>query len=446
MSDATAGFGFPAGPPGRTLTGWAMTYAIAGLLGSLISIAVLSYYDPIRWPIVLLPRLALFLPAMAPLALVHALHLRRHIGLGAALAAPAAGLGGAAALIALCAFHLSMVVNWYQPAWVRVLPESLRYIAAIPGLLAVVGGAWFGLVEWTALRRAARPGGWAALLLPASVICAFAVLVPHYFAGRHGRDMGWVAAALLSLPLTGAAIGALTQFVLATASGPVPRRRPDRSLGRVIGKRLFARWVGWHLVTALIGGLATMFLAFPVFEQFENEMARSNAQMAIHPSVLLPLAATPIAVYQSWALREATQSLVWFSLVVLVVLPPCPYLLLFSFSFASVFTGPQGGLVYALACPALIGFIWAGGVLAIPMLAVTSFWRWMLQGGSALGIGAVAVYFGWGFATNIGWWTWPAGILAASLVFALFTYRAVRPALALADPPAPAALPSPASP
>jgi hypothetical protein len=424
-----------------------MVYAIAGLIGSLISTAVLSYYDPIRWPIVLLPRLALFLPAVAPLALAHALHLRGRVGIGPALAAPIAGLGGAAALIAACAFQFSMVVNWYQPDWVRVFPKSLQYIAALPGLLAVVGGAWFGLVEWALLRRC---GARALLSMPAAIVCALAILVPHYVAGRFGRDPGWVAAALLSLPLAGAAYGALTEFVLsAKPSALLPRHRPDRSLAQGNGKRPFARWVGWHLVTALIGGVGTMFLAFPVFEQFADEMARSNAKMGIHPSVLLPLAAAPIAVYQTCALRETVQSLVWFSLVVLVVLPPCPYLLLFSFSFASVFTGPQGGFVYALACPALIGFIWAGGVLAIPMLAVTSFWRWMLQGGSALGIGAVAVYFGWGFATKFGWWTWPAGIIAASLVFALFTYSAVRPALALADaatPAAPAPAPSPAGP
>jgi hypothetical protein len=240
----------------------------------------------------------------------------------------------------------------------------------------------------------------------------------------------------------------VTQFVLAATSAPAPRRRPDRALGRGIGKRLFARWVGWHLVTALIGGVTTMFLAFPVFEQFGDEMARSNAQMAIHPAVLLPLAAAPIAIYQTWALREAVQSLAWFSLVVLVALPPCPYLLMFAWSLAHWFTGPQGGLGYLLACPALIGFLWAGGVLAFPMLSVMPFWRWMLQGGSALAMGAIAVYSGWGFAPRIGWWTWPAGILSASLVFALFTYTAVRPALALADPteptePEPA--PSPAS-
>jgi hypothetical protein len=248
--------------------------------------------------------------------------------------------------------------------------------------------------------------------------------------------------------LAGAAYGALTAFVLAAASAPVARRRPDRALGRGMGKQLFARWVGWHLVTALIGGVATMFLAFPVFEQFGNEMARSNAAMAIHPAVLLPLAAVPIAIYQTWALREATQSLVWFSLVVLVALPPCPYLLMFAWALAHMFTGPQGGVGYLLAGPVLIGFVWAGGVLSFPMLSITSFWRWMLQGGSALGIGALAVYSGWGFAPALGWWTWPAGIFGASLVFALFTYTAVRPALALAypaeGPPAPA--PSPASP
>ena len=103
-----------------------MAYAAAGLVGGLISTAVLSYYDPIRWPIVLLPRLALFLPAMAPLALAHALHLRGRVGIGPALAAPIAGLGGAAALIAACAFQFSMVVNWYQPDWVRVFPKSLQ--------------------------------------------------------------------------------------------------------------------------------------------------------------------------------------------------------------------------------------------------------------------------------------------------------------------------------
>jgi hypothetical protein len=394
---------------------------------------------------VLLPRLALFLPAMAPLALAHALHLRGRVGAGPALAAPVAGLGGAAALIALCAFSSSMVVNWSQPAWVRVLPESIQYIAAVPGLLAVVGGAWFGLVDWALLRRC---GARALLLLPAAIVCAISILVPHYVAGRFGRDPGWVAAALLSLPLAGAAYGALTEFVLAASSAAVPRRRPDRSLGRGIGRHLFARWVGWHAVTALIGGVATMFLAFPVFEQFADEMARSNA-MGIHPAVLLPLAAAPIAVYQTWALRETIQSLIWFALVVLVVLPPCPYLLLFSLPLMVYLGGSQPSFLLLLACPALIGFLWAGGVLAFPMLSVTSFWRWMLQGGSALGIGAIAVYLGWGFAPRIGWWTWPTGIFAASLIFALFTYSAVRPALALADParpPAPEPAPSPASP
>jgi hypothetical protein len=426
------------------MLGWAVAYAIAGLLGSLISTAVLAYYDPIRWPIVLLPRLALFLPAMASLALAHALHLRRAAGIGPALAAPVAGLGGAAALIALCAFHFSMVVNWSQPAWVRVLPDSIQYIAAVPGLLAVVGGAWFGVIDWALLRRC---GARALLLIPGALVCATAILVPHYFAGRFGRDLNWVAAALLSLPLAGAAYGALTEFVLAATSAPIPRRRPDRALGRGIGTRLLARWLGWHIVTALIGGVTTMFLAFPVFEQLGDEIARSNAAMAIHPAVLLPLAAVPIAIYQTWALREVLQSLVWFSLVVLVALPPCPYLLLFAWSLAHMVAGPQGGVGYLLACPTLIGFLWAGGVLAIPMLSVTPFWRWMLHGGSALGIGAVAVYLGWGHAPRIGWWAWPAGLLAASVVFALFTYSVVRPALALAYPIRPAELdpaPSPA--
>jgi hypothetical protein len=380
------------------------------------------------------------------LALAHAIHLRGRVGAGPALAAPLAGLGGATALIALCAFSSSMVVIWSQAALVRALPNSIRYIAAEPGLLAVVGGAWFGLVEWALLRRC---GARALLLLPGAVVCAIAILVPHYVAGRFGRDPGWVAAALLSLPLAGAVYGAMTQFVLSATSAPAPRRRPDRALGRGIGKRLLARWLGWHIVTALIGGVATMFLAFPVFEQFADEMARSNAAMAIHPTVLLPLAAVPIAIYQTWALREAVQSLAWFSLVVLVALPPCPYLLMYAWSLAHWFTGPQGRVEYLLACPALIGFLWAGGILAFPMLSVMPFWRWMLQGGSALAIGAIAVYLGWASAPSIGWWTWPAGLLAASLVFALFTYSAVRPALALAYPTAsaePEPAPSPASP
>lgn len=424
--------------------GWAIAYTIAGLIGSLISVAVFDYYDPIRWPIVLLPRLALFLPALGPLALVHALHLRGRVGLGPALAMPTAGLGGAVALIAACAFSLGMIVNWRQPHWVSILPQNLRYAASIPGPLAVIGGTWFGLVEVVVLRRAARPGGWVLLLLPASTVCATAILMAHFFAMRWDRTPGWVAAALLSLPLAGAAYGALAEAVLRPDTAVVPAHRPDRALGAGDGKRLFARWLIWHLVTALIGGLATMFAAFPVFEQFGDDIARTNASIAVHPSVLLPLAAAPIAAYQAWALRKAILPVLWLGLVLLVGLPPTPYLLLFVLSVYLSIAGPQGSWISFLAELVIVGMFWTGLVLALPMLAVTSFWRWMAQGGVALGIGAVAVYLGWGFAVQIGWWTWPAGIFVASLVFALFTHSVVRPALALAYPPPPRPAPSPA--
>ncbi len=413
---------------------------MAGLFGSLISIAVFDYYDPIRWPIVLLPRLVLFLAALAPLALVHALHLRARIGTGPALTAPIVGLGGSVALIAVCAFGFSLVVNWRQPSWVSVLPSGIRYAASIPGPLAVLGGAWFGLVEWAVLGRVARPGGWRLLLPAAAILCALAILVTHYFAARWGRPWEWVAAALLSLPLAGAAYGALTQFILRSDSTPPPKSRPDRRLGQDRNKRLFLEWLSWHLATALIGGVATMFLAFPVFEQFENEMARSNASLGIHPAVLLPLAAAPIAAYQAWALRKAIQPMIWLGLVLLVALPPCPHLLLFAWSIWHHFSGPRTSFASILMTPALVGLIWAGVILGFPMLAVTAFWRWILQGGIALGIGAVAIYLGWAFMTHTGWLSWPAGIVTASLVFALFTYRVVRPALTLAQP----ATPSPA--
>lgn len=424
--------------------GWAIAYAIAGLIGSGISIAVFDTYDPIRWPIVLLPRLALFLPALGPLALVHALHLRGRVGTGPALAAPVAALGGAASLIAASYFGSEAIDTWRLLSWLSVLPVSIQYLVAIPGPLAVLAGAWFGLVEWTVLRRTARPGGWAFLLLPAAILCALAVLVTHYFAARWGRSMGWVAAALLSLPLAGAAYGALAEAVLRPDTAVVPAHRPDRALGAGDGKRLFARWLIWHLVTALIGGVATMFAAFPVFEQFGDDIARYNASIAVHPSVLLPLAAAPIAAYQAWALRKAILPVLWLGLVLLVGLPPTPYLLLFVLSVYHYLTGPRATWISSLTEPAIVGMFWTGLALSLPMLTVTTFWRWMLQGGVALGIGAVAVYLGWSFATQISWWTWPAGIFVASLVFALFTYSVVRPALALAYPPPPRPAPSPA--
>ncbi|MCI0431871.1 MAG: hypothetical protein L0210_15180 [Rhodospirillales bacterium] len=394
----------------------------------------------------LLPRLALFLPALAPSGLLHAVHLTRQIGLGPALAVPATGIGGAVALIAACAFGLGMIVNWRQPHWVSILPENLRYAASIPGPLAVIGSAWFGLVEWTVLRRTARPGGWAFLLLPAAILCALGVLVTHFFAMLWGRTPGWVAAALISLPLAGAAYGALAEAVLRPDATPELARKLDRVVGERGGRGLFTRWVLWHLVTAVIGGLATMFAAFPVFEQLGDDIARYNASLSIHPSVLLPLAATPIATYQAWALRKAILPLVWLGLVLLVGLPPTPHLLLFVlFAYHSI-AGPQGSWISVLAELAIVGMFWTGLVLALPMLAVTSFWRWMLQGGIALGIGAIVVYLGWAFAVEIGWWTWPAGIFVASLLFALFTYPVVRPALALAYPAAPGTAPSPAGP
>ena len=176
---------------------WAVAYALAGLVGNLVSIAVFDFYDPVHWPILLLPHLALFLPALAPLALVHIAHLRPRIGAGAAMAVPIAGLG----------------------------------------------------------------------------------------------------------------------------AGPM------------------ITWRSFLLVLAMVGGL------------------------------------------------------------------------------------------------------WTGAVLLPPMLLVGSFWRWLLQGGAALAIGAVAVYLAWSSAIDFNWWAWPAGIVAASLVFALLTYSLVRPALSLAysstPPPSP---------
>jgi hypothetical protein len=56
----------------------------------------------------------------------------------------------------------------------------------------------------------------------------------------------------------------------------------------------------------------------------------------------------------------------------------------------------------------------------------------MLQGGATLAICAVAVYLAWSFVIDFNWWAWPAGVVAASLVFALLTYSLVRPALSLA--------------
>jgi hypothetical protein len=135
---------------------WAIAYAIAGLTGNLVSIAVFDFYDPIHWPILLLPRLALFLPALTPLALVHVLHLRPRIGINSALAVPTAGLGGAVALAALVAFQSDMVVNWREPNWATLFPRSLQLAAAIPGPLALVGGAWFGLIETAILRHESR--------------------------------------------------------------------------------------------------------------------------------------------------------------------------------------------------------------------------------------------------------------------------------------------------
>ena len=412
--------------------GWGIAYAIAGLIGSLVSIAVFKYYDPTHWPILLLPRLALFLPALAPVAILHAAHLRRRIGLGPALAVPTAGLGGAVTLIAGYAFAFSLVVNWSQPHWVSLLPDRLQWTAAIPGPLALVGGAWFGLMEVLALRRVGRPRGRVFLLLPAAILCAMAIVVTHYFAAQR-QTLDWVAAALLSMPLAGGAYGSLAEASLRPDAVPAPLRRLDHT-SRGQGERLFARWMLLHLATALIGGLGTMFAAFPIFEQFGDEIARSNASTGIHPSVLLPLAAAPIAAYQAWALRKAIVPLLWFSLVLLVGLPPTPYLLLFVLSVYHALMGPRVTWISSLVEPAIVGTFWTGLALSLPMLTVTSIWRWMLQGGVALGIGAVAVYLGWGFAPQIGWWTWPTGIFGASFVFALFTYSAVRPALVLAYP------------
>jgi hypothetical protein len=111
---------------------WAIAYALAGLLGNLVSIAVFDFYDPVHWPILLLPCLALFLPALAPLALVHIAHLRPRIRAGAAMAVPIAGLGGAVALIAFFAFYTDTVLNWREPYWATLLPRRLQLAAAIP--------------------------------------------------------------------------------------------------------------------------------------------------------------------------------------------------------------------------------------------------------------------------------------------------------------------------
>ena len=48
--------------------------------------------------------------------------------------------------------------------------------------------------------------------------------------------------------------------------------------------------------------------------------------------------------------------------------------------------------------------LWTGAVLLPPMLLVGSFWRWLLQGGAALAIGAVAVYLAWSSAIDFNWW------------------------------------------
>src|SRR5206468_2974512 len=77
----------------------------------------------------------------------------------------------------------------------------------------------------------------------------------------------------------GAAYGALVEAVFRPDAVPI---LPDRSAKPAVGKRLFARWMSWHIVTAVIGGLATMFAVFPVFEQFGDSIARYNPPLA-HP-------------------------------------------------------------------------------------------------------------------------------------------------------------------
>jgi hypothetical protein len=249
-----------------------------------------------------------------------------------------------------------------------------------------------------------------------------------------------VIAALLSLPIAGAAYGALVEAVLRPHAMPENRHRLEASR-LTAGKRLFARWMVWHLVTALIGGLATMFAAFPVFEQFGDSIAQYNSSIAIPFSVLLPLAVAPTACYQAWALRKAIPPLLWLTLMLLVGLPPTPYLLWFALILYHSFAGPMVTWMSFLLVLAMVGVFWTGPMLTPPMLMVTSFWRWMLHGGVALGIGAMVVYFGWSFAIEFSWWAWPTGIVAASLVFALLTYSVVRPALVLAYSNSPA--PSP---
>ena len=308
----------------NTAAGWAIAYAIAGLTGDFASIAVFNVYDPVHWPILLLPRLVLFLPALAPLALVHMLHLRPRIGTGAAAALPIAGLGGAVYLIALFAFQSDMIVNWYEPHWATLLPRSLQIAAAIPGPLGLIGGARFGVIETAVLRRASRPRGSSLALLPAAILGAIAIVVSYYFAA-HKREAAWVTVALLALPLAGSAYGAVVEAVLRPDAVPP---FVDKALRPPSGKGLFARWLIWHLVTALIGGLVTMFAAFPVFEQFGDSIARSNASLALSPSVLLQLAIAPVAFYQAWALRKLVPPLLWLTLVLLVGVPATPYFFL----------------------------------------------------------------------------------------------------------------------
>jgi hypothetical protein len=416
---------------------WAIAYALAGLVGNLVSIAVFDFYDPVRWPILLLPRLALFLPALAPLALVHTVHLRPRIGAGAAMAVPIAGLGGAVALIAFFAFYTDMVLNWREPYWATLLPRRLQLAAAIPGQLGLIGGAWFGVIETAVLRRVSRPRR-GFLPLAAAIPCAIAIVVPYYFAAQK-REAVWVMAALASLPLAGAGYGALLETVLRPDATPV---LIDGTIERIGGKRLFARWALGHLVTALIGGLATMFAAFPVFDQSGDSIARYNASILIHPSALLPLAVAPVACYQAWALRKLIPPLLWLTLLLLVALPPMPYLLWFILSLYHSFAGPMITWRSFLLVLAMVGGLWTGAVLLPPMLLVGSFWRWLLQGGAALAIGAVAVYLAWSSAIDFNWWAWPAGIVAASLVFALLTYSLVRPALSLAYSSTPAPSPT----
>jgi hypothetical protein len=195
------------------------------------------FYDPVHWPILLLPRLALFLRALAPLALVHIAHLRPRIGAGAAMAVPIAGLGGAVALIAFFAFYTDMVLNWRQPHWATLLPRRLQLAAAIPGQLGLIGGAWFGVIETAVLRRVSRPRR-GFLLVPAAILCAIAIVVPYYFAA-HKREAVWVMAALVSLPLAGSAYAALVETVLRPDAAPV---FINGTIERIGGKRLFARW------------------------------------------------------------------------------------------------------------------------------------------------------------------------------------------------------------